>query len=89
MEIEHQKEKNRYVLNIDGAIAKVEYSIKNDLMYLTHSEVPASLRGQGIGKKLVEKTFTKLTQEGFKAVAVCSYVKAIAQRSQKWKNIIS
>ncbi|NJB83691.1 GNAT family N-acetyltransferase [Wenyingzhuangia aestuarii] len=89
MEIEHQKDKNRYILTIDDQIAKVEYMIKNNLMYLTHSEVPNSLRGQGVGKKLVTQTFEKLTEEGYKAVAVCSYVKAIAQRSEKWKNIIS
>ena len=89
MEIVHQKDKNRYILNINNAIAKVEYVIKNDKMYLTHSEVPVSLRGQGIGKILVEKTFEKLTEEGFKAVAMCSYVKAVAKRSEKWIDIIS
>lgn len=89
MEIIHQKEKNRYVLKINDDMAIVEYVIKNHKMYLTHSEVPENLRGQGIGKILVTKTFEKLTSEGYKAVAVCSYVKAIAQRSEKWKSIIS
>ncbi|GGF71945.1 GNAT family N-acetyltransferase [Wenyingzhuangia marina] len=89
MEIEHQKEKNRFVLNVDGDIAIVEYNIKNEIMYLTYSEVPSNLRGQGIGKILVEKTFEQLTKEGYKAVAICSYVKLIAERSNKWKDIIS
>lgn len=89
MEIEHQKEKNRFVLNVDGDIAIVEYSIKNEIMYLTYSEVPSNLRGQGVGKILVEKTFEQLTKEGYKAVAICSYVKLIAERSNKWKDIIS
>ena len=89
MEIQHQKEKNRYILNIDEHIAKIEYEIKNDKMYLIHSEVPPSLRGQGIGKILVTKTFEKLTEEGYQAVAVCSYIKLVAIRSEKWKNIIS
>ncbi|WP_290682533.1 GNAT family N-acetyltransferase [Kordia sp.] len=57
-------------------------------MYLVHSEVPYNLRGQGIGKVLVEKTFEKLTDEGYKAIAICSYVKAVAKRSEKWKTII-
>jgi len=41
-----------------------------------------------IGKVLVEKTFEKLTEEGYTAVAICSYVKAVASRSEKWKHII-
>ncbi|ANW95730.1 acetyltransferase [Wenyingzhuangia fucanilytica] len=89
MEIVHQKDKNRYILKVKDATAFVEYSIKNNKMYLTHSEVPENLRGQGIGKILVEKTFEKLTQEGYQAVAVCGYVKIVVQRSEKWKQIIS
>lgn len=89
MEIEHQKELNRFVLHTNNTIAKIDYVLKNDKMYLVHSEVPVSLRGKGIGKKLVLGTFQKLTEEGYKAVAVCSYIKTVAQRSSEWKHIIS
>ncbi len=88
MEIIHDKENMRFKLNINGEIAKVDYSIEGDKMHLIHSEVPYNLRGQGIGKVLVEKTFEKLTEEGYKAVAVCSYIKAVKNRSEHWKNII-
>jgi predicted GNAT family acetyltransferase len=57
-------------------------------MYLVHSEVPYQLRGRGIGKELVLKTFEKLTEEGYKAVAICTYIKAIKNRDPKWKEII-
>ncbi|WP_417443236.1 N-acetyltransferase [Joostella sp.] len=88
LDIEHDKQNNQYILDINGAQAKVEYQLKNGKMYLNHSEVPVQLRGRGIGKELVEKTFEKLTEEGYKAVAVCTYVRAVASRSDKWKNII-
>ncbi len=88
LDIEHDKDHNRFTLNINGEFAKVDYKIKNNKMYLVHSEVPYNLRGKGIGKTLVEKTFEKLTEEGYTAVAVCSYVKAVAKRSEKWNSII-
>lgn len=88
LEIVHDKENNQYILDINGELAKVKYQLKNNKMYLVHSEVPYNLRGQGIGKVLVEKTFEKLTSEGYKAIAVCSYIKAVARRSEKWKTII-
>jgi len=88
LDIEHDKGHNRFTLNINGELAKVDYKIKNNKMYLVHSEVPYNLRGQGIGKTLVEKTFEKLTEEGYKAVAVCSYIKAVAKRSENWNSII-
>lgn len=84
----HDKNNNRFILDINGELAKVEYQLRDDKMYLIHSEVPFNLRGQGIGKVLVEKTFEKLAEENFKAVAVCSYIKAIAKRNKKWSSII-
>ncbi len=86
--IVHDKENNRFTMDINGELAKVEYQLRDGKMYLTHSEVPYNLRGQGIGKVLVEKTFEQLTTENFKAVAVCSYIKAVARRSKKWNSII-
>ena len=88
LEIVHVKENNQFTLDINGEIAKIDYQLRDDKMYLIHSEVPYNLRGQGIGKVLVEKTFEKLTEEGYKAVVICSYIKAVAMRSEKWKSII-
>ena len=88
LNIVHEKENRRFTLDINGELAKVEYSIRDGKMYLNHSEVPYNLRGEGLGKVLVEKTFEQLTKEGYTAIAVCSYIKAIAQRSEIWKIII-
>lgn len=89
LDIVHDKENQQFTLDINGEIAKVEYQLREGKIYLVHSEVPHQLRGRGIGKVLVEKTFESLTKEGFKAVSICSYIKAVAKRSDKWKNIIN
>ena len=88
LEIQHDTKNKRYTLDINGEEALVEYVLKNDKMYLVHSEVPYNLRGKGIGKELVLKTFEKLTEEGNKAVAVCSYIVAIKNRDSYWSTII-
>lgn len=89
LNIVHDKENMRFTLDINGELAKVEYSLRDNIMYLNHSEVPYNLRGQGIGKVLVEKTFEKLTEEGYKAIAICSYIKAVKNRSERWNSIIN
>ncbi len=88
LNIVHDKENQRFTLDINGELAKIDYEMRDGKMYLVHSEVPYNLRGQGIGKVLVEKTFEKLTEEKYKAVAVCSYIKAIKNRSDYWNGII-
>ena len=84
----HDKDNRRFTMNVGSEQAKVEYTWKDNKMYLVHSEVPHHLRGKGIGKILVEKTFEKLTEEGYQAVAVCGYIKIIARRSATWNTII-
>lgn len=89
-EIIHDKENQRYVLPLqNGFEAEVNYTMYNDVMRLIHSAVPEELRGKNIGKELVEKTFEKLTEEGYKAEAICSFIRTVARRSEKWKDIIS
>ncbi|PHS10119.1 MAG: N-acetyltransferase [Kordia sp.] len=86
--IAHDKIDKKFRFTINGEEAWVDYVLKGCKMYLVHSEVPYDLRGRGIGKEMVLQTFEKLTEEGYEAVAVCSYIKAIAVRSEQWKTSI-
>ncbi|MGB5272221.1 MAG: N-acetyltransferase, partial [Eudoraea sp.] len=43
-------QKKRFELLIEGETAFIEYiQAKNNIIYLTHTEVPRSLEGNGIG----------------------------------------
>ncbi|RXJ49891.1 GNAT family N-acetyltransferase [Gelidibacter gilvus] len=88
MKVIHDKDKRQFTMEVDGEDATVDYTLKDGKMYLEYSEVPFNIRGQGIGKVLVEKTFEKLTEEGYQAVAVCDYIKSVARNSEKWNAII-
>ncbi len=88
MKVIHDKDKRQFTMEVDGENATVDYTLKDGKMYLEYSEVPFNIRGQGIGKVLVEKTFEKLTEEGYQAVAVCDYIKSVARNSEKWNAII-
>ncbi|MFK8038989.1 MAG: GNAT family N-acetyltransferase [Crocinitomicaceae bacterium] len=88
-EIIHDETKQEFVLKLENnEQAIVNYTMEDGKMKLVYSKVPNHLQGKGIGKELVEKTFKKLTEGGFKAKAVCSYIRVVAMRSSKWKEII-
>jgi len=88
-DIIHDKEKQEFILNIaESQKAIVNYTLEDGVMKLVYSKVPNQLQGKGIGKVLVEKTFEKLTNEGYTAKAICSYIRLVAMRSNKWKEII-
>lgn len=89
MKIIHQEEQNRYVLPLENGLeAYVSYQKKGNILHLVYSEVPSEMRGKGVGKKLIIQTFEKLTEEGYQAIAGCSYIKAIANRDPKWSMLI-
>lgn len=76
--IEHQPEQQQFVLAINEEIAKITYSQKGNTLYLEHSEVPAQLRGRGIGQVLVQKTLEQIQKEGLQTVAVCPFIQKVA-----------
>ena len=86
----HDKENNRFILQLQNQMeASLDYTLQGNNMRLVYSEVPLDLRGRGIGKELVERSFEQLTDEGFTATAICSYIRAVAKGSSKWKTIIN
>ncbi len=88
MNVIHDKENNKFTMNVNSELAFIDYKIKDDKMSLMHSEIPVNQRGKGTSKILVEKTFKKLTKERYNTVAEYRYVIVIAKRSDKWNTII-
>ena len=80
---QHDESLQEFSLNINGAKAFISYSKEDGIIYLNHTEVPASLRGQGVGKMLVERTYEYIQEKNLQAVAVCSYAKSVSDRINK------
>jgi len=86
--ITQNKEAQRFIFSFDNHEAFIDYSMEEGKMFLTHSEVPIELRGKGVGRKLVESTFEFIEQNNIQAVAKCSYIQRIRERSEHWSSII-
>ena len=70
------KEKNRiYATNIDNeTIAEVTfYEIENGVYNIDHTFVDDSLRGQGIGSRLVKEAVDTIKEKGAKVEATCPF----------------
>jgi predicted GNAT family acetyltransferase len=78
----------QFYLTADGHKAFIDYSLGNGQYQLLYSEVPAALRGRGIGKVLVERTFEAIKAEGKTAVAKCGFVRHVARESGQWNDVI-
>ena len=73
--------KGRYVLEQDGAVAELTFSIASPkLIIADHTGVPDAFRGQGIGLKLAERLIADARAEGVKIVPLCPFVGAQVRR---------
>lgn len=66
----------RYELEVDGALAVMDYQARSGALLITHTRVPSALEGRGIGGRLVAGALADIRAQGLKIVPLCSFVAA-------------
>lgn len=79
---------HQYEFNIDGFIAKIEYIRTGNKIYLTHTEVPGELEGQGIASDLIKKVLADIQQKELKVVPLCPFIDKYIKRHPEWDFIV-
>jgi predicted GNAT family acetyltransferase len=75
MEIQHDSERQRFVLQVEDSEALLEYRLlPGNRVNFSHTFVPPVLRGRGVAEKLVRTGLTWARQQGFEIQASCWYV---------------
>lgn len=80
----------QYTLRIDGEVAEMTFSRASaKLIIIDHTGVPESLRGQGIGERLVARAVADARSEGFKIVPLCTFAAAQFRRHEDFRDVLS
>lgn len=66
----------------------LEYRLVDNRMDIYHTEVPPSLRGQGVAQKLAHAALEWAQEEGFTVIPTCSYIAAYIQRNQQYQSLL-
>ena len=74
-EVTNNEAEHRYELVVDGQLAIAAYRLGDGVITFTHTEVPDSLAGRGIGKRLVKAALDDVRARGLKVVPICPFVK--------------
>ena len=70
----HQPENLRFITEVDGKLAEVEYVVEdNRYLDITHTFVPQALEGQGIASALVNAAYRYALENELKPKATCPY----------------
>lgn len=79
----------RYEVQIDGRLARLEYTQKNDRIAFQHTEVPPELGGQGIGGALVRTALEDAREQRLTVVPYCPFVRSYIQRHQEFLSLVA
>ncbi len=72
---------NRFELRLQEGVAYVEYlQNKQGIMFLTHTEVPQSLEGNGVGSALIKKVLDHVRAMDVKMAPLCPFIAAYLKR---------
>lgn len=78
----------QYEFHIESVLPKIEYIKTADKIFLTHTEVPAQLEGQGIGSQLVRKVLEDIDRQQLTLVPLCPFVAAYIKRHPEWRKLV-
>ena len=82
------EERNRFELDVDGAIAFVAYRKSPGAITLVHTEVPAELGGQGIGSKLGRSTLDAVRAQGRKLTVECDFIRNYMTKHPEYNDLL-
>jgi hypothetical protein len=83
------EELKQFEIKIDGNVAKIEYHITDDRIFLTHTDVPEELSGQGIGSLLAQKTLDKIETMKLKVVPYCNFIANYIRKNPQYRRLLA
>jgi len=81
-------EDKQYEIATGDQIAKIEYIRAGNKIYLTHTEVPLSLKGKGIGSQLVKLVLEDIEQKDLTLIPLCPFVAGYIKDHPQWRRLV-
>ncbi|MDP3822805.1 MAG: GNAT family N-acetyltransferase [Burkholderiales bacterium] len=87
--VEHQAERNRFQVVVEGHLGVAEYRLADGVMAVTHVEVAPELGGRGIAGALMQAVLAHASAQGLKVRPLCSYASSYMQRHSETKVLLA
>lgn len=92
MDIQHTSgdSKGKFFIENDGEVkAEITYSkAGNTQIIIDHTEVSDSLKGEGVGKELVEYAINYAREKELKVIPLCPFAKAVIERDESLQDVL-
>jgi predicted GNAT family acetyltransferase len=83
-EVTHDAAAHRFIADVEGQRAILDYTVSGDLMTITHTGVPASIGGRGIAGDLMLAALQAARTHGWQVLPACSYAAHYIAKHPEW-----
>ena len=80
---------NRFEVDVDGALALLEYKLRDDTITFLHTEVPEKAEGKGIGGQLAKAGLEYARENHLKVAPLCSFVAGYIKRHPEYADLVA
>lgn len=90
MEFRHDASRHRYVLvdDTDNVIASTNYTVRQDHVFFSHTEIADGHEGQGLGTMLVKGALDDVQTSGIKIIPLCAFVRGWIERHPEYDDLV-
>ena len=87
-EVRHNPVDTRFEIEMDGAMAVLEYEIDGGKFIATHTGVPFALEGRGIASRLARAALEYARAHELKVVPLCSFMAGYIQKHPEYQDLL-
>ena len=89
IELRNNKEIRQFETTVEECVAFIEYTIMDNRIFLTHTEVPSELGGRGVGSLLVKASLEEIDRLNLKVVPACTFVKGFIRKYPEYRRLLA
>lgn len=83
-------ERRRFEADLGGgAMAIAEYNLLSHAIMFTHTEVPESHEGRGIGTRLIEYALGEARRRGLQVIPICPFFAAYMKKHEEVQDLLT
>ena len=87
--IKHDAEAGLFTSTVEGQLSLLQYRLRDGVMKIVHTEVPADLAGHGIASDLMHAALEAARANGWRVITACSYAKAFLERHPEYASLLA
>ena len=87
LKVVHNPEQNRFEVELEGQLAKLDYMVDGDNIIMTHVGVPYEFRGHGVAGAITKAGLEYAKSKSLRVIPMCSYVAAYIRRNPQYAEL--